>query len=127
MNNLNSPALFRSLIVYAVCVPLAVTVGYLLTDFQDYDSMGFIGVLIAILIFPLLMKWHYPLLIFSWAAPTTLFFLPGKPSLFIAMVMVSLSISVVESILNREKRFVPAGGVRWTLLALLLVVYLTAN
>jgi hypothetical protein len=127
MNNLNSPALFRSLIVYAVCVPLAVTVGYLLTDFQDYDSMGFIGVLIAILIFPLLMKWHYPLLIFSWASPITLFFLPGKPNLFIFMVVVSLSISVVESILNREKRFVPAGGVRWTLLALLLVVFITAK
>jgi hypothetical protein len=127
MNNLNSPALFRSLVVYAICVPLAITVGYLLTDLQDYESMGFIGVLVAILIFPVLMKWHYPLLIFSIGCPITLFFLPGKPSLFITMVAVSLSISVVESILNRDKHPVPAGGVRWTLLALLLVVILTAK
>src|ERR1022692_4952848 len=119
MNNINTSALFRSLIVYAICVPLAIIIGYTLTNPLDYQSMGFIGVLVAILIFPLLMKWHYPLLIFSWSAPVTLFFLPGRPSLFLAMVVASLSISVVERILNREKHFVPTGGIVWPLLALL--------
>ena len=100
MNNINSTALLRSLIVYAVCVPLAILVGYMLANPLDYQSLGFVSILIAILVFPILMKWHYPLLIFSWAAPITLFFLPGHPNIFLPMVMVSLSISVVERILT---------------------------
>ena len=127
MNNVNSPALFRSLIVYAICVPLAVFVGYTLTNPLDYQSLGFIGVLTAILVFPLLMKWHYPLLIFSWSCPMILFFLPGHPNLFLPMVVASLTISVVERILNREQPFVPAASVRWPLLALLVVVSFTAE
>lgn len=130
MNNPNSPALFRSLIVYAVSVLLAVVVGYSITDLsqlRDYQSIGLIGALLVIMVFPLLMKWHYPLLIFSWSAPITLFFLPGHPNLFLPMVVVSLSISVVERILNKDQHFLPAGGVRWPLLALLAVVVFTAQ
>ena len=128
MNNINnSSALFRSLIVYAVCVPMAVFVGWTLTNPLDYQSIGFIGVLTAFLAFPLLMKWHYPLLIFSWACPISLFFLPGHPNLFLPMVAVSLSISVVERILNKEQAFVPSGGVTWPLIALLGVVIITAE
>jgi hypothetical protein len=127
MNNINSPALFRSLIVYAVCVPLAIVVGWTLTNPLDYQSVGFIGVLAAVLVFPLLMKWHYPLLIFSWTAPLTVFFLPGHPFIFMPMVMASLSISVVERILNKDQHFLPAGGVRWPLLAMLAVVVFTAE
>jgi len=127
MNNPNSPALFRSLIVFAVSVLLAIIVGWTLTNPLDYQSVGFIGVLTALLSFPLLMKWHYPLLIFSWQCPITLFFLPGHPSLFMPMVLASLSISVVERILNKEQHFVPAAVVRWPLVALLAVVLFTAE
>ena len=127
MNNINSSALFRSLIVYAVCVPLAIIIGWMLANPLDYQSLGFIGVLVAITVFPLLMKWHYPLLIFSLGAPITVFFLPGHPNLFLPMVMVSLSISVVERILNRDQPFVSPGGVQWPLFALIGVVVFTAE
>src|ERR1017187_9043509 len=102
MNNINSSALFRSLIVYAVCVPLAIVIGWMLTNPLDYQSIGFIGVLVAVMAFPLLMKWHYPLLIFSLTAPLTMFFLPGRPNIFLPMVVASFTISMVERILNRD-------------------------
>jgi len=127
MSNVNPSVLLRSLIVYAVCVPLAIMVGYMLTNPLDYVSLGFLGVLAAVMIFPLLMKWHYPLLILSISLPATLFFLPGRPSFFIAMVAVSLTISILERILNRNQPFLPASAVKWPLLALLGVVYLTAK
>jgi hypothetical protein len=128
MTSANPTAMLRSLIVYAICVPLAITVGYVITSVtSDYSSIGFIGILAAILIFPLLMKWHYPLLIFSCSLPATLFFLPGHPSFFLAMVATSLTISVVERILNRNQPFLSAGGVGWPLLALLAVVLITAK
>jgi hypothetical protein len=71
----NPTLLLRSLIVYGICVLLAVVVGYTAADLGDYEdaqSLGLIGFLAAIIIFPLLMKWHYPLLIFSWSLPISL-------------------------------------------------------
>lgn len=127
MNTVNPAALFRSLVVYAVCVPLAITAGYLLTNPTDYESLGFVGVLAAVLVFPLLMKWHYPLLVFSWGCPIYLFFVPSHPSLFMFMVFVSLGITIVERILDRSRTFLPAGPVRWPLFALLAVVIITAE
>ena len=127
MNTVNPTALFRSLIVYAICVPLAILLGYLLTNPLDYQSMGFIGLLLAVLIFPLLMKWHYPLLVFSWGLPVVLFFLPGRPTLFFAMVAASLGISVVERILDRNQPFLPSSAVRWPLLAFIALIFLTAK
>jgi len=132
MTNANPTALLRSLIVYAICVPLAVVLGFTLVNlpyysFHDTQSMVIVGVVVGVLVFPLLMKWHYPLLLFSWNLPIVLFFLPGRPSLFIPMVVASLTISIIERILNRNRPFLPAGGVRWPLILLVGVIYLTAK
>lgn len=127
MNAANPTLLLRSLIVYAFVVPIAITMGYLLANQMDYQSLGFMTVLGSILVFPLLMKWHYPLLLFSWNLPATLFFLPGHPSFFIFMVVVSLGISVLERILERNRTFVPVASVRWPLLAFVAVVLVTAK
>lgn len=132
MNTVNPTALLRSLIVYAICVPLAAVAGYALVslsnaNLQDTSSLLTIGVLVAVLLFPLLMKWHYPLMFFSWGLPVSLFFLPGRPNLFLAMVAISLTISVVERILDRNKRFLPSGGVVWPLMAMLFVIFITAK
>lgn len=105
--------------------------GYMLvsltSDYRDVSSLLVIGGILGLLVFPLLIKWHYPILIFSWSFPISFFFLPGRPNLFLPMVLVSLTISVVERILNKNQRFVPAGSVRWSLFALLVVVLITAK
>ncbi len=126
MNTVNPAALLRSLIVYAVCVPLAILVGCLLCNL-DYTSLSVMAVGAAVLIFPLLIKWHYPLLVFSWAFPAVMFFLPTQPTFFMFMVVVSLCISIVERILDRNQPFVPASAVRWPLFALVAVIIVTAE
>ncbi len=127
MANVNPSVILRSLIIYAVVVPLAIIVGYMLTNPQDYQTIGLLAVLTGVLVFPLLMKWHYPLLIFSCNFAGVIFFLPGHPTMFLAMVATSLTISVVERILTRTQRFLPTGGVGWPLLAMLCVVWTTAK
>ena len=127
MNTANPAALLRSLIIYAVVIPLAIVVGYLMTNPLDYESLGFMGVLIGVMVSPLLMRWHYELLVFSWLLPSALFFLPSRPSFFMFMVVVSLTISVVERILNRNQPFLPATPVRWPLFFLIAVVIMTAK
>ena len=75
----NAPAILKSLVIYAVCVPLAVIVGYTLTDPLDFTTFAYAGILGLLLAFPLLLRWHYPLLLFSLNAGMYMFFLPGRP------------------------------------------------
>ena len=62
----NAPAILRSLVIYAVIVPLAIFIGYLLANPMDTSAFVQAGVLGLVLGFPLLLRWHQPLLILSW-------------------------------------------------------------
>ncbi|MGA3142916.1 MAG: O-antigen ligase family protein [Verrucomicrobiota bacterium] len=125
MNNV--PAILRSLIIYVVCVPLAFFIGYLLTNPLDYSTFATFGVLALVLMFPLLLRYHYPWLVFSWYAGIVLFFLKGSPSLWLALVALSLGISVLEGILNPEKHFIRVPQLTWPLIFMLAVVVITAR
>jgi hypothetical protein len=126
MNN-NAPVILRTLIAYAVCVPLALVVGYLLTNTDTRSSQGFLGIFGLLLISPLLMRWHYPLLVFSWGASIAFGFVPGAPNLWLCMVVLSLGLSVLERILSRQMHFIRVPSITWPLLAIFAVVVITAE
>jgi len=126
----NSAAILRALIVYAVCVPLAIIVGVSsvsLINSPNYSSFGEFGVLALILSAPILLRWHHPLLVLSWNLPMTMFFLPGNPGLYLPMMMVSLGISVLQRMVSKDKHFIPAPQITWPLLCLALVALGTAK
>ena len=111
----NPTAAIRMLITYVVCIPVAITVGYLLTDPLDYGTLGFLGLLFAILLSPIFIRWHYPLLIFGLGCPMICFFIVGKPPLSQVMTVLSLGIAIIESILNSEKKFLRVPAMAWPL------------
>lgn len=123
----NTAAILRSLIVYAVIVPVAVFVGFLLTNPLDYSTFAYAGIFALLLIFPLLLKWHQPLLLLSWNASISVFFIKGSPSLFLVLVALSLGISLLERALNARKQFLHAPQITWPLLSLVAVVLFTAK
>jgi hypothetical protein len=123
----NAPAIFRSLIIYAICVPLAITVGYMLTDPLDYSTAAIYGMLALTLSLPILLRWHYPLMLLCFNTGMVVFFVKGSPSLGLVMVALSLGISTLERILSREKSFIRVPQVTWPLLCLVLVVVFTAK
>jgi len=123
----NPASAMRLLITYAVCIPVAVVVGYLLTNPLDYGTLGFLGLLIAVLISPIFIKWHYPMLVFGLACPMTCFFLIGKPPLAQVVVMISLGIAITERILSSEKRFMSVPVMTWPLLFIAAMAYMTAE
>ena len=120
-------AVFRSLIVYAICVPLAIMVGYLLTNPLDYSTAAIYVVLVLVLVLPLLLRWHYPLLLFGLNTSMCVAFLKGSPDLWTVMVVVSLGISVLERSLNSQKHFIHAPQITWSLVCMLGVVFMTAK
>jgi len=125
--NTNTPALIRTLLIYAVCIPLAVIIGYMLASPFDRSTFIYAGIFGMLLVFPLLLKWHQPLLLFSWHTGIVIFFLNGYPDLWLAMVPISLGISVLERTLNSKMRFIRVPQITWSLVCLLAVVVFTAK
>lgn len=123
----NAPAILRSLIIYAVCVPLAVIIGYMLTDPLRYTTFAYEGVLALLLIFPLLLRWHYPLLLFSLNTSMVMFFIMGRPDFWLVMTVLSLVISLVERAMNSQKRFIRVPQITWPLICMIGVIFMTAK
>jgi hypothetical protein len=123
----NAPAILKTLVIYAICVPLAVIVGYMLTDPLDYSTFAYAGVLALVLVFPLLIRFHYPLLVFSVNTSMIMFFMKGKPVFWLVMVALSLGISLLERAMNSQKHFIRVPLITWPLICMLGVVFLTAK
>jgi hypothetical protein len=125
----NSSAILRTLVVYAICVPLAIWLGYMLTSLEDFSRSTFIeaGIFMVVLTFPLLLRWHYILLIVALNLSMTVFFLPGRPPLWMLMLVLSLGISVLQRTLNRGMHFISAPRLAWPLICLAAVVLVTAK
>ena len=124
MNNSNT---LRSLVVYAICVPLALFVGYRLTDPMTYGTFGVVGLLALVMAFPLLMRWHQPLLLLSWNMAAIVFFFPGQPKLWLLMVVISLGVSILHRAMSREAGFISVPQLTLPLVFLTAVVLITAK
>lgn len=96
--------------VFALILPLAVLVGYLLADPSDFGSIAIILFVVTLLCVPILIRWHHPLLILAWNAAINPYFLPGRPYLWMIMTGCSLFFSVLTRIIEPERRlnFEPA-------------------
>ena len=122
----NASAVFRSLIVYGLCLPLAACLGYLLANPLDMTTMAVIGVVLLLLLAPLLLRWHHAWLILTWNMTAVLFFLPGRPGVWMAMAAISLSIGIFQYALNRDLKFLYVPSMAHPLIFLTVVVLTTA-
>lgn len=120
--------LLRTLVIYAVILPLAVMVGWMTVDLADFDKTSFavFAGIIFVLLLPLLLKWHHPVLIFSWSSFITLFFLPGQPALWMFMSLIAVSVAVLHRIILKRQAFVSAPAITFSLLLLGAVILVTA-
>lgn len=115
----------KILLVYGVIIPLALLLGYLLASPTDFTSYAFVGLVFGVLCIPILLKWHQPILIFSWNASIAFYFLPGEPRLWMLMAISSLGIIILDSLLNKKIKFVHVPEVTWTLFFFLGIVMVT--
>jgi hypothetical protein len=120
-------AFFRSLVIFAACVVLAVWLGFLVAGPVTYSSLAIYGFLAFVLIFPILLGWHYPLMLLCWNFAAVVPFMPGRPSLGITMILLSLGISVLQRTITRESQFIRVPQITVALLLMLAVVVVTAK
>ncbi len=123
----NPSTILRSLTIYVICVPLAIFVGYLLSTPLTYSTITGVGFVVLILAVPLLLRWHHPLLFVSWNMALVLFFVKGQPNLWLAMVPLSLGISVMERALDRQRQFINVWPLALPLMFLVAIMLVTAR
>lgn len=123
----NALTIIRSLIIYSLCLPLAIVLGYKLAMPMDAMSFTIVVMAVALPLIPLLLKHHHLMLFLVWNTNAVLFFLPGRPGVFMVMAGVSLLIAVLQHTLNRNIRFVTVPSVVRPLIFLTLVIIVTAN
>jgi hypothetical protein len=122
----NSAAI-KTLIIYAIILPLAVFIGWIVSGDLTRTSFALLAMIVFVLLIPVLLKFHYPVLVFSWQTPITIFFLPGQPTLWMLMAGVNFGIAVLNRIILKKPAFLPARSVTMSLLALAAVVVITAK
>ena len=89
------------LVLYAVAIPLALVLGYLVAT-PDMASYAVLGMVLFFLALPLLLRWHHLVLLFFWNAAFEVFFLPGQPHFWLFMSALSLGISGVNFVMGRQ-------------------------
>jgi len=119
------PASIKILVIYLVCIPLALFLGYQISNPLSNDALLTVGIIALVLVTPLMLKWHYELLVFSLGSNAVVFFLPGRPKLGLVMVAVSLLISILQRTLQHRSRFIRAPEVTWPIVAMLCMVVAT--
>ena len=123
----NASALFRSLLIYGLCLPLAVFLGYLLATPLDITTIMVVVFILSMLAIPLLLRWHHAWLIATWNMSAVLFFVPGRPPIWMALAAISLGISILQYTLNRKMKFLHAPSIAWPLILLTVVIFVTAR
>jgi hypothetical protein len=122
----NSFVASRAQLVYALCLPLAVLLGYYLADPMDTGTITLVVAVLAVLSFPVLMNWYHLLLICSWNAALAFAFLPGQPFLWMLLSVLGLVFAVTNRITQPDARFIIIPSITRPLLLLFAVVALTA-
>ncbi len=123
----NAPALFRSLLVYGLCLPLAVVLGYLLANPVSIQTFSVVTAIFFVLAIPLLLRWHQVWLIATWNMTAVVFFVPGRPPVWTALAFLSFGIAVLQYALNRKMKFLNVSSVTWSIIMLTAVILMTAK
>lgn len=116
----------RAHLIMALCLPLAVLLGYFLAEPLESGSVAVIVLVMFVLAVPLLMKWHHPILVLSWNACIYPVTLPGQPQIWILAAAASLLFAALNRSVNPENRFLYVPSISNSLLFLTAVVLLTA-
>src|ERR1044071_1064204 len=109
-------SLLHGLLVFGICVPLALFIGYELATPQE--SFFSIGLILFLLFIPVLLKFHHEALILTWNVYLVAFFLPGAPALGYFGAGLSLFFSAAKRALLRQGNFIHCPSVSIPLILL---------
>src|SRR5579871_589270 len=120
--------LFRSLVTYAVCLTLAIWLGYLWASSRGTLEATFTVVIpLCLLSIPMLLRWHFAWMLACWNMDAVLYFLPGRPAFWTLLIPISFTISLLQYVLDRRQKFISVPSMTKPLIFLTVIVLVTAR
>src|SRR5205807_1094565 len=119
--------LIRTLLIYSICLPLAIILGYMLATPLDYRTFEVVGFVLLFLTIPLFLRFHHVWLIAAWNMNALLFFLPGRPYLWLPLAWISFFIAFLQFILNPSLKFISVPSIAKPLIVFALIALATAT
>jgi hypothetical protein len=119
-------AVTRNHLIFGLCLPLAVLLGYLLAEPFESTTLTIMVMVFAVLGIPVMMRWYHPLLVFSWHLAVYPMFLPGRPQLWVVMSVLGLFFAVLNRSINPDFRLSHVSSLTRPMLVLAVVVITTA-
>lgn len=116
----------KNAVIFGVALPMALMLGYLLAQPMRLKTIAVVGLVLGILLFPLLLRWHHTLLVAGWNAAIAPYLLPGQPDLWMLLVATSLPLTLLARTLDPNRRLTLVPSVAIPLLFIALVVIGTA-
>jgi len=126
LSMINSATVSRTQLIYGLCLPLAALIGFFLAEPMQFGTAAVIGMVASILVWPVFVRWYHPLLVGSFHCSFILGFLPGYLPIWMAIAFAGLLFVIFQRCLDSRVSFFPPGGVSWSLLAIAVVIVLTA-
>lgn len=123
----NASALSRKLLIFGIILPLAALLGYLLATPEGFLSTAMVGLVVAVLLIPVFLGWHYHMLILSWNAALIGFFLPGQPPVWVVFAGLSLGLAILDRLLNKREIGTHVPSLVWPLVFLTIVILVTMH
>lgn len=115
----------RFLVGYAVAIPLAMILGYLVAT-PDMASVAVVGLVLFVLVLPLLIQWNHWLVVFFWNSAFVANFLPGSVPLWLVFAVLTLIMAMVHFVMG-HRSFLRAPELLKPILLLMAVVIFTAK
>ncbi|MBX3745272.1 MAG: O-antigen ligase family protein [Verrucomicrobiae bacterium] len=112
--------------IYLVAIPLAVIVGVSVADPSSPKSLLTLAMLLGVGLLPLMLRYYHESLIICWNSALVVFFLPGRPTLAMIMVALTLGMAVLHRVMQRRPLTLPAGPTIAPLVIIGIVVLATA-
>ncbi len=112
--------------LYLVAIPLAIVVGVSVADPLATSSLMALAMIVSLGLLPIVLRYYHESLILAWNSALVVFFLPGRPSLAMALTALTLVMAVVKRAMTRRPFILPAKMVTVPLIVLAVVVFITA-
>jgi hypothetical protein len=122
----NTISIPKGHLIMGLCLPLAVLLGYFLAEPMESGSVAVVALVLGVLAVPLLMRWHYPMLVVSWNAAINPIVLPGRAHLWVLLAAIGLLFAMLNRAVNSNSRFVIVPAINKPLIFLMGVVLVTA-
>jgi len=112
--------------LYLFAIPLAIIVGVSVADPLAPTSLLTLAMIIALGLAPVVLRFYHESLIVAWNSALVIFFLPGRPTLAMALVGLCLLMAVVNRAMVRQPILLPARSIATPLVVLAAIIILTA-